>query len=84
MNKFVIRKVPLFTFITLLKEIYESGADFVDLNGIRNDMTKQDEITVSVPLEYMTPEAIDPPAEITEEEQQEENEKDIVDAIKNA
>lgn len=56
MKKFTIRKIPLQMLLGLLSDIYQSGADFVDINGIRNDNAKQDEITVSVPIQYMASE----------------------------
>lgn len=56
-NKFVIRKVPLRKFVSLLNELYLSGADFVDLRGYINEVELQDNVTVSVPIEYMSEES---------------------------
>ena len=55
--RFTIRKVPLQTFLALLNDVYQSGADFIDINGYINDAAAQDEVTVSVPLGYMTDES---------------------------
>ena len=51
----MFRKIPLINFIHLLNSVYQSGADFIDLKGIRNDQESQYEVGISVPLEYMTP-----------------------------
>ena len=72
---YTIRKIPLAPFINLLTEIYESGADFVDLNGERNEEKSQDEITISVPMEYISQEVKDeilPPPGVSEESEEQE------------
>lgn len=55
-NKFVIKKVPLYSLISLLNTLYEDGADYVDLyrESVSED---QDSITVSVPMDYLSDEA---------------------------
>lgn len=91
-KKFILRKVPLKKFVSLLHELYMSGADFVDLRGEINERELQDNVTVSVPVEYMSEEsqADDPgplpPPGIIEGEGEEENveitEEEIVDLLK--
>tara|TARA_R110000772_G_scaffold196582_1_gene307366 strand:- start:312 stop:587 length:276 start_codon:yes stop_codon:yes gene_type:complete len=53
-NNFILRKIPLEGFLSLLTTIYNKGADYVDFHGFINPVDMQDEITVSVPLEYMS------------------------------
>lgn len=52
-NKFNIRKIPLDGFLQLLNDLYAGGADYIDLFVELDDEKKQDNITVSVPIEYM-------------------------------
>lgn len=54
-KEFIIRKVPLSYFIKVLTDVFQSGADFVDLHGVKNVEALQDEITLSVPISYMSP-----------------------------
>lgn len=60
--------------MSLLTDLYNSGADFIDLHGEIDDEKKEDNVTVSVPLEYMSEESqasLDPgpppPPGLTEE-----------------
>ena len=46
-----LRKIPLAGFIDLLQELYEKGADYVDIIGKPN--TQQDIISVVVKEEYV-------------------------------
>lgn len=50
-NPFVIKKIPLEQFITILIEIYDRGAEFIDLTGRPNG--QEDTIQLSAPQEYM-------------------------------
>jgi len=54
---FTVRKIALKELIIVLNEIYGGGADFIDLHGHIKDEAKQDEVTISIPLEYMSEEA---------------------------
>jgi hypothetical protein len=87
-KNFVIKKVPLNTFIDLLNNLYMDGADFVDLHGEVDGTGTQDNIKVSVPMDYMSEEAqremgpAQPPPGVEEEEEQgpltEEEVKELV------
>jgi hypothetical protein len=55
-NKFVIKKVPLGVFLSLLNNLYEDGADFIDLHGEVDGTGLKDNVTVAVPMEYMSKE----------------------------
>lgn len=67
-NKLVIKKIPLKAFLEVLSDIYESGADFVDLIGTPDD--HEDAIGISVPEEYMN---------TTEQKQEEEQNSSLTD-----
>jgi hypothetical protein len=62
-EKVTLRKIPLKLLIDTLVEIYERGADFVDVVGVPDDM--QDEIGIMVREEYYTS---DPEGEISDDE----------------
>lgn len=55
-QEFVLRRVPLKEFMVMLSDVYQSGADFVDLYGYVDKSKHQDEVIISVPEEYMNPE----------------------------
>jgi hypothetical protein len=55
-KEFVLKKIPLRQFMALLNDVYQSGADFVDLYGYSDPDATQDEVIVSVPLSYLAPE----------------------------
>lgn len=93
-KKFILRKVPLKKFVSLLNELYMSGANFIDLQGEINEKELQDNVTVSVPIEYMSEESQaeipgpqPPPGIVIEEEQGEHQEpteiteEEIVDLL---
>jgi len=73
-KRFIIKKVPLYTFMNLLHNLYMDGADFVDLHGEVDSKGTQDNVTVSVPLDYMSKdvrgsienENVDPPPGVEE------------------
>jgi len=59
-NKFVITKVPLHNFISILNDLYMKGADYADFNvelNMNKDNTIKDRITVSLKKEYYSDEA---------------------------
>lgn len=62
-EKVTLRKIPLKLLIDTLVEIYEKGADFVDVVGVPDDT--QDEIGIMVREEYYTS---DPEGEISDDE----------------
>jgi len=83
-NNFTIKKVPLQALLTLFTDLYNGGADFVDIHADIDENRKQDNITVSVPIEYMSDEAknahqenIDPPPGIEEMEEDDDIEKAV-------
>ena len=81
-KKFKIKKIPLQGFLVLLNEMWENGADFVDLTGFIDEEKKQDEITVHVPLEYMN--GLEFINKMNEEEEKGNDNDDIENIIKNA
>lgn len=97
-KKLIIRKISLKKFLSLLTDIYNSGADFIDLHGMKNDREMQDEVTVSVPLSYMSPESKGdftedplpppfippPPPPIRNEKEKEITRKEFINMIKYA
>jgi hypothetical protein len=63
-EKVTLRKIPLKILIDTLVEIYEKGADYVDIVGIPDDT--QDEIGIMVREEYYTN---DPENEIDDDDE---------------
>lgn len=89
-NNFTIRKVPLQVLLTLFTDLYNGGADFVDIHADIDENRKQDNITVSVPIEYMSDEAkdahqenIDMPPGIEEMEDDDDDDNDVVEEVVN-
>lgn len=54
---FIIKKIPLKDFISILIELYDGGADFVDFTG--KPEGEEDIIQLSVLQEYMSKEEDD-------------------------
>jgi hypothetical protein len=51
MNKrLVIRKIPLLDFINILIEVYDQGAEYIDISA--DSKLKQDHINISILDEY--------------------------------
>ena len=50
-----LRKIPLYPLIEILQDLYESGADFIDLSGEQSDEgeTPKDTIQITIKPEYM-------------------------------
>jgi len=65
-NEVRLNKIPLKLFIDTLMDVYNSGADFIDLLG-KPDI-EQDSIGVIVRLEYMNSEETEETNEVNEEE----------------
>lgn len=49
----ILRKIPLEGFITMLDELYQKGADFIDIIGKPDK--EQDIISIVVRYEYIDP-----------------------------
>jgi hypothetical protein len=51
-----LRKIPLEMFIQILQELYDGGADFVDISGEKNDDSDdlRDTVKLTVKPEYLS------------------------------
>jgi hypothetical protein len=51
-----LRKIPLEMFIQILQELYDGGADFVDISGETNDDSDalKDTVKLTVKPEYLS------------------------------
>lgn len=52
-NKTIIQKVPLEALLNILEEIWNKGANFIDIIGISNPETKEDSLGIIVHKEYL-------------------------------
>jgi hypothetical protein len=52
----MLRKIPLGPFIEILTDLFENGADFIDLSGNVNDdgETPRDTLKITVKPEYLS------------------------------
>ena len=66
----MLRKIPLGPFIEILTDLFENGADFIDLSGNEDNGTEapRDTLKITVKPEYLSPDIND-----------EEEEEDVVD-----
>ena len=66
-----LRKIPLGPFIDILQDLFDNGADFIDLSGDENNEGEapRDSIKITVKPEYLSPDIDD------------EEEEDIVDHV---
>lgn len=50
-----LRKIPLYPLIEILQDLYESGADYIDLSGEQNEEgdSPKDLIQITIKPEYM-------------------------------
>ena len=64
----MLRKIPLGPFIEILQDLFENGADFIDLAGDENNKGEapRDSLKITVKPEYLSIE-------------EEEEEEDIID-----
>ena len=64
-----LRKIPLGPFIEILQDLFESGADFIDLSGDNNDEgeSPKDMIKITVKPEYLSDEENDDKMELQQE-----------------
>jgi hypothetical protein len=53
----MLRKIPLGPFIEILTDLFENGADFIDLAGDENNdgETPRDTLKITVKPEYLSP-----------------------------
>jgi hypothetical protein len=53
----ILRKIPLGTFIEILTDLFDNGADFIDLSGDENNdgETPRDSLKITVKPEYLSP-----------------------------
>jgi hypothetical protein len=53
----MLRKIPLGPFIEILTDLFENGADFIDLSGDENNEGEapRDTLKVTVKPEYLSP-----------------------------
>ena len=51
----ILRKIPLQALIEILQDLYDNGADYIDLSGEQNDNgdTPKDIIQITVKPEYL-------------------------------
>jgi hypothetical protein len=57
----MLRKIPLGPFIEILTDLFENGADFIDLTGDENNEgeTPRDTVKITVKPEYLSPDIDD-------------------------
>jgi hypothetical protein len=53
----ILRKIPLGPFIDILTDLFENGADFIDLSGDEDNGTEapRDTLKITVKPEYLSP-----------------------------
>ena len=53
----MLRKIPLGPFIDILTDLFENGADFIDLSGDENNDREmpRDTLKITVKPEYLSP-----------------------------
>jgi hypothetical protein len=49
-----LRKIPLEMLIQILQELYDGGADYVDISGDNEQMAPRDTIKITVKPEYLS------------------------------
>jgi hypothetical protein len=67
-----LNKIPLKVLLDALEQLYEMGADYIDIIGVNN--IEQDTIALAVKQEYMCPEYEEGEEDGDEEEYEEEEE----------
>ncbi len=57
----MLRKIPLGPFIEILTDLFDNGADFIDLAGEENNdgETPRDSVKITVKPEYLSPDIDD-------------------------
>lgn len=64
-----LRKIPLGPFIEILTDLFENGADFIDLSGNDDEDAPRDSVKITVKPEYLSSD---------NEEEEEEEEEDLL------
>jgi hypothetical protein len=66
----MLRKIPLGPFIDILQDLFDNGADFIDISGDVNDEGEapRDSLKITVKPEYLSPDI-----------NNEEEEEDLID-----
>ena len=64
-----LRKIPLGPFIEILQDLFENGADFIDISGDNDDEgeSPKDIIKITVKPEYLSDEEGDDKMELQQE-----------------
>jgi hypothetical protein len=64
-----LRKIPLGPFIEILQDLFENGADFIDISGDNDDEgeSPKDIIKITVKPEYLSDEENDDKMELQQE-----------------
>ena len=57
----MLRKIPLGPFIDILQDLFDNGADFIDLSGEENNEGEapRDSLKITVKPEYLSPDIND-------------------------
>lgn len=63
-----LRKIPLGPFIEILTDLFENGADFIDLSGNDDEDAPRDSVKITVKPEYLS----------SDNEEEEEEEEDLL------
>lgn len=65
----MLRKIPLGPFIEILQDLFENGADYIDISGENNDdgETPRDTIKITVKPEYLIDHNEDDTVELEQE-----------------
>ena len=52
MDKYTVKKVPIYDFIIDLQQAYDMGADFIDMTLIHKGEDDRDEIIIDIQEDY--------------------------------
>jgi hypothetical protein len=81
-----LRKIPLESLINLLADLYDGGADYIDITAESTDSDDPDQMKITVKPEYMTEDTdtlrkIEIDFTEEDEEEEEDNDKTIGGAL---
>lgn len=76
-NEIILRKIPLKIFIEVLTDVWNKGADYIDIIGVPNEV--QDNIGIAVKEEYFSKEEEDDEELDVDVELEDEKEKPLDD-----
>jgi len=65
-NEIRLKKIPLLVLLEALRDVYERGADYVDIIGVPG--VEQDSIGIAINKEYFAPEDEEDDDSITDED----------------